>query len=487
MIKLKLLFGLTILCAGQILSAQTFMEADPPPPFEGVAVGSIAFSDVNGDGFEDVLITGDGNMERIAKLYTNDGTGSFSEVPNTPFDGVFQSSIAFSDVNQDGFEDVLITGMNNASMRLSTIYTNDGLGNFTELAGTPFDAVFAGSVAFADVNGDGTSDVLITGDNNGQERIAKLYTNDGMGNFSEVIGTPFVGVAASSVAFSDVDGNGSQDVIISGIDSSDQGATKMYLNDGMGNFTEFSGTPFLDVIESSVGFSDINGDGHQDIFISGQGTSSDIDAKFYLNDGAGGFTEIADSPVDGVSAGGIVFADFDGDGDEDLLISGLTISNERIAKLFSNDGTGSFSEVMDTPFEGVVVSTVASSDVNDNGKNDVIIAGFSTSNALIAKLYINEGNPNSTIDRPFDLEMNTSLYPNPTTSTTLNVNLNATESGIVSIKIIDHYGRVVSRMQRSIGSGQQTLTIDTPQLAPANYFIHLETGNQGGTTKFTVQ
>lgn len=191
-------------------------------------------------------------------------------------------------------------------------------------------------------------------------------------------------------------------------------------------------------------------------------------------------------PFEGVAVGSIAFSDVNGDGFEDVLITGDG-NMERIAKLYTNDGTGSFSEVMDTPFEGVVVSTVASSDVNDNGKNDVIIAGFSTSNALIAKLYINEGNPNSTIDRPFDLEMNTSLYPNPTTSTTLNVNLNATESGIVSIKIIDHYGRVVSRMQRSIGSGQQTLTIDTPQLAPANYFIHLETGNQGGTTKFTVQ
>ena len=35
---------------------------------------------------------------------------TFTEVMNTPFDGVFFNSIAFSDVNGDGHEDVLITG-----------------------------------------------------------------------------------------------------------------------------------------------------------------------------------------------------------------------------------------------------------------------------------------------------------------------------------------------------------------------------------------
>jgi hypothetical protein len=42
--------------------------------FEGVYNNSIAFSDIDGDGDQDVLITGYGSSyQRISKLYTNDG------------------------------------------------------------------------------------------------------------------------------------------------------------------------------------------------------------------------------------------------------------------------------------------------------------------------------------------------------------------------------------------------------------------------------
>ncbi|PTB90500.1 hypothetical protein C9994_17350, partial [Marivirga lumbricoides] len=73
-----------------------------------------------------------------------------------------------------------------------------------------------GAMAYADVDGINGLDVLITGTNNKNELISKLYINDGTGNYTEKIGTPFVGVTESSVAFADVDGNGSPDVLISG-------------------------------------------------------------------------------------------------------------------------------------------------------------------------------------------------------------------------------------------------------------------------------
>jgi predicted nucleotidyltransferase len=90
--------------------------------------------------------------------------GSFSEVTGTPFEGVAISSIAFADVDGDNDQDVLITGLNN-SFRISKLYTNDGMGNFSEMTGTPFEGVADGSIAFADVDGDNDQDVLITGQN----------------------------------------------------------------------------------------------------------------------------------------------------------------------------------------------------------------------------------------------------------------------------------------------------------------------------------
>lgn len=92
-----------------------------------------------------------------------------------------------------------------------------------------FDAVRAGTIAFADIDNDNDQDVLITGTNNLNQNIAKLYNNDGAGNFAEITGTPFSGGIAGAFAFADVDNDNDQDVIITGTSSD---SSKLYTNDG---------------------------------------------------------------------------------------------------------------------------------------------------------------------------------------------------------------------------------------------------------------
>jgi len=369
------------------INAQTFEEVIGTP-FEGVIRGFTAFSDIDNDGDQDVLITGlSSSGTRIAKLYTNDGTGAFTEVIGTPFEGVYFSSIAFSDIDNDGDQDVLITGENSSGTRIAKLYTNDGTGTFTEVAGTPFDGVSYSSIAFSDIDNDGDQDVLITGFNSSYQRIAKLYTNDGTGTFTEVAGTPFDGVSVSSIAFSDIDNDGDQDVLITGFNSSYQRIAKLYTNDGTGTFTEVAGTPFDGVSYSSIAFSDMDNDGDQDVLITGYNSSKQRIAKLYTNDGTGTFTEVAGTPFDGVSYSSIAFSDMDNDGDQDVLITGYNSSKQRIAKLYTNDGTGAFTEVTGTPFDGVFHGSIAFSDIDNDGNQDVLITGLSSSGTRIAKLY----------------------------------------------------------------------------------------------------
>jgi hypothetical protein len=74
---MKSKFLLLFICLTQSLTAQTFTEVTPAPEFDGVFHSSIAFSDIDGDNDQDVLITGMNNSgEPIAKLYTNDGIAS---------------------------------------------------------------------------------------------------------------------------------------------------------------------------------------------------------------------------------------------------------------------------------------------------------------------------------------------------------------------------------------------------------------------------
>ena len=360
--------------------------------FDGVNFSSIAFDDVDGDGDEDVFITGTkvGGL-RIAKLYTNDGSGNFLEVSGTPFNGMNDGSIAFADVDGDGDKDLLVTGKISNTQRIAKLYANDGNGNFSEVSGTPFDAVNRSSIAFADVDGDGDKDVLFTGAiNDSFQSISKLYTNDGNGNFSEVSGTPFDEVNDGSIAFADVDGDGDRDVMITGFNSSNQSITKLYINDGSGNFSEALGAIFEPVRGKGViVFSDVDADGDQDVLISGLGSSSIGNiTKLYTNDGSGNFSEVTSTPFVGVQRNSVDFADVDADGDQDVLITGINNSNQRIAKLYANDGSGNFSEVSGTPFIGVAFGSIAFADVDGDGDQDVLITGTNSSQ-ITTKLYTN--------------------------------------------------------------------------------------------------
>ena len=487
--KLILLFPLLILA--QILPAQTFTELTPTP-FPSVFLSDVAFADVDGDSDQDVLITGIDHLNlRIAKLFTNDGSGNFTESTGTPFDGIRYGSIAFADIDGDSDQDVLITGSDNDSEEIAKLYTNDGDGNYSEQFGTPFEGVQFGSIAFADVDGDSDQDVLITGTNSDFEEIAKLYTNDGDGNYSELIGTPFNGVTTSSIAFADVDGDNDLDVLITGENNDSDPIAELFKNDGLGNFTEVPEIPFTGVTRSSIAFSDIDGDGDQDVLITGQQFFFIPSATLFTNDGLGNFTEILGLPFPvlfGVQSGSVAFADIDEDGDEDVLITGSTIGNgfENISKLFTNDGLGNFTLLTGTPFIGVRGST-AFADVDGDNDQDVLLTGFNNDSDGVAKLYINDGlvtsNNNFVNINNFDF----TIAPNPTTENRVYVNFDAVQSREVAIKVFNLKGISLIQQNKTAVIGQQVFSIDISRLSKGSYFIELDDGKKRGVRKFIVQ
>jgi hypothetical protein len=361
----------------------------------GFRSGDVTFADIDNDNDMDIFILGttdfgSGGAGNVTKLYTNDGSGSFTEVIGTPFATLRNGTIAFADVDNDNDQDVLIVGVDENGWFKSILYTNDGGGVFTEIVGTPFDGVKYGSVAFADVDGDNDQDVLITGFTQSQQPISKLYTNNGSGVFTEVIGTPFVGVLYSSVDFADVDGDNDQDVLITGLDfTNNVQISKLYINNGSGIFSESIGTPFDGVREGSVAFADIDGDNDQDVLITGQifGAS----AKLYVNNGNGVFTELLGTPFQGVMAGSVAFADVDNDNDQDLLITGFEGGTAAIfitSKLYINNGGNNFSLLL-TPLVDVHESSIAFADIDGDNDQDVLITGKNRQGQLVAYIYSN--------------------------------------------------------------------------------------------------
>jgi len=191
----------------------------------GVNLSSIVLGDIDNDGDLDLIVAGyDGSSGRLDK-YINIGSGNFTKT-NIGV-GVQRASIALGDIDNDGDLDLIVTGSGGSSDRLDK-YINDGAGSFSVLTnfGT---GVWYSSIALGDINNDGYLDLIVTGkDFNVNPRLDK-YINNGTGNFTKYTnwGTE---VYWSSIALGDINNDGDLDLIVSGIKTNLNYRLDMYRN-----------------------------------------------------------------------------------------------------------------------------------------------------------------------------------------------------------------------------------------------------------------
>ena len=145
---------------------------------------------------------------------------------------------------------------------ITNLYRNNGFGIFTKIEGVPFVNVFYSSISFADVDGDNDEDVLIIGEDGSAAGFTKLYFNDGLGNFTESTNNSFAGETRGDVEFFDVDNDGDLDFLITGsLITSNGASTKLYINDGSGNFSEAPETNITSIFDGDIAVEDVNQDG----------------------------------------------------------------------------------------------------------------------------------------------------------------------------------------------------------------------------------
>lgn len=366
---------------------------------KGIGSGDFEMADLDNDGDLDLLFSGDTtagsfitgtNPMPIVEIYGNDGFGSFVKAQNSPFWDISSSSVAFSDIDSDGDEDVLMTGNDKFSNGSTKLYSNDGSGNFMEVNNTNFPNISNGSIAFSDVDGDNDQDVVLTGSN-----ISQLFLNDGNGNFTLKNSTPFTNVTSSSIAFSDIDNDNDEDLLITGYKSSGISGplTSLYVNNGSGGFTLVNTTPFVNAYNGSVAFADIDNDNDDDLLITGNGPNFSPITQLYSNDGTGNFSLVPNTPFIDVSRSSVEFADVDGDTDLDVLITGYNNSSspQQNANLYINDGTGNFTLAPNTPFIKTQYSSSAFTDVDNDNDLDVVISGKDASDKQRTVMYLNDG------------------------------------------------------------------------------------------------
>jgi uncharacterized protein (TIGR03437 family) len=342
------------------------LAATPGSPFTvGAGPQAVVLADFNLDGKPDVA-TAD-FVGNTVTILLGDGLGGFAAAAGGPFAvGVNPASVAVGDFNGDGKPDIVTANHGDNSL---TVLLGDGAGGFAAAAGSPFTVGTAPiSVAVGDFNGDGNADLVAA--NNGSNNMTALLGN-GSSGFAVAPGSPFaVSASPQSVAVGDVNGDGRQDIVVASFGSS---FITTFLGNGLGGFTASpSGALVAGPFPQAVVVADFNGDGKLDVATANSGNNT---VSVFLGNGLGGYTQVGGSPFAvGSSPQSIATGDLNGDGKPDIVTANVT--GNTITVLLGT-GSGVFTLASGSPFNaGAVAFSVAVSDVNGDGRGDVVTADF---------------------------------------------------------------------------------------------------------------
>jgi hypothetical protein len=329
--------------------------------------------DYNNDGYDDLFVTYYGQNA----LYRNHGNGKFTDV--TKEAGLIQDAphprwntgCTFLDYDRDGHLDLFVANYVNFDLKTAPLpkagpctykgllvacgppglkggknilYRNNGKGTFTDVsekAGIWNTAgVYGLSVATADFDGDGWTDIYVANDSS----TATLYYNQKDGTFKDIAiqagaalspnGEPQAGMG---VSIGDYNRDGKPDIVKTNFAGD---TDSLYTNIGDDNFEDRTYPAGLGIntrlLGWGVGFFDMDNDGWLDILMSNghlypEVSQAKTDLTYaehkylYRNLRNGRFEDVTGKGGPGimekVPARGCAFGDFDNDGDIDIAVN----------------------------------------------------------------------------------------------------------------------------------------------------------------------
>jgi hypothetical protein len=377
----------------------------------------VSFVDIDNDGDLDILVSGETGGTRKLQLFKNDGAGNYT-ASTSPFTPVTRATFDWDDINNDGKLDLIMSGFP-ASGIFDSVYTSDGAGNFTR-ATTIALPQLAPSTGFADLNNDGYTDIYVFG--NKFDGKSKIFFNNKTGGFTESAQFDAYNFVDPDVTEVDFDKDGDIDLFVNaGFEDGVNGRfSKMFVNNN-GIFTVQN----LGIIPKGNGsavWGDYDNDGDLDLLLNGDGylgSGEDNDGVYRLyRNTAGVFAEATtfQSYRQNSTGDGGRFADWDNDGDLDIIVTGWNgVINRQATDIYINTGGVFTPYALNANIPGVSESSIEVGDIDNDTDLDLVITGYSNHDYAGAGTAFNS---NVTL-----IVVNPSTVPNlaPTPPTNLNV------------------------------------------------------------------
>jgi len=343
----------------------------------GVWSAAAAFGDYTGDGLPDLVLTGqtgstDGGV-RIARAYRN-VNGTLTEDRAQALPGVAYGAVAWADYDRDGDLDLALSGLDAGNQDVLRLYKNDRGTLREDTDQTEFLPVRYTALAWGDYDNDGDADLAVSGmDALGTPQTVLYRNNNGKFNVDAENADELVKVAQGTLAWEDYDNDGDLDLALTGIGAFGVRFSRIYRNQPLGTLRFDEKTDLTPLSGGSSAWADYDGDGNADLFLSGWDANWNARFIVYNNRPTGALREATGSFTR--LLGPTAWGDYDNEGHIDAVVGGQTSLSDAFTFFLRNSPPGTLSEDRSANLPGLRGGVLAFADVDSDGDLDLLTAG----------------------------------------------------------------------------------------------------------------